>query len=82
MPKRRCSFNLKLKTQFPNLRDADEIGKVLCTECKSVFSIEHGGISDIKQHLQKRKHVLAVSSSSSANKLTSFLLKNGKVIRK
>ena len=78
MPKRRCSFNPKLKTQFPNLRDADEIGKVLCTECKSVFSIEHGGISDIKQHLQKRKHVLAVSSSSSANKLASYFINKGK----
>ncbi|XP_060847841.1 uncharacterized protein LOC132927347 [Rhopalosiphum padi] len=69
MPKRRCSFNPKLKTQFPNLRDADEIGKVLCTECKSIFSIEHGGISDIKQHLQKRKHLLAVSSSSSSKRI-------------
>lgn len=78
MPKRRCSFNPKLKTQFPNLRDADEIGKVLCTECKSVFSIEHGGISDIKQHLQKRKHVLAVSSSGSANKLASYFINGGK----
>ncbi|VVC44467.1 Hypothetical protein CINCED_3A020025 [Cinara cedri] len=32
MPKRRCGFNIKLKTQFPNLRDANEIEKVLCTE--------------------------------------------------
>lgn len=78
MPKRRCSFNPKLKTQFPNLRDADEIGKVLCTECKSIFSIEHGGISDIKQHLQKRKHLLAVSSSSSANKLSSYFINKEK----
>jgi hypothetical protein len=76
MPKRRCSFNPKLKTQFPFLREADEIGKVLCTECKSIFSIEHGGISDIKQHIEKRKHVLAVSSSSS--KLTSYLINKGK----
>ncbi|VVC27828.1 Zinc finger, RING/FYVE/PHD-type,Zinc finger, BED-type, partial [Cinara cedri] len=52
--------------------DADETGRVLCTECKSIFSIEHGGISDIKQHLQKRKHLLAVSSST--NKLAPYFI--------
>lgn len=77
MPKRRCSFNKTLKTEFPFLRETHEIGKVLCTVCKSIFSIDHVEISDIKQHLQKKKHSLALSSSSKSDKLTSFFNKKG-----
>ena len=35
------------------------------TICKSVFSLEHGGLSDIKQHTTKvKKHLLALSAAS------------------
>lgn len=70
MLKRWCGVNPKLKTQFPFSKKSDETGKVPCTECKSIFLIKHGEISGIKQHIQKRKHILARFSSS--NKLTSF----------
>lgn len=55
MPKRRCVFTPQLKLEFPFLQDADEVGKIFCTICKSVFSIEHGGRSDITQHVTKVK---------------------------
>lgn len=72
--RKKVYFIPKLKTQFLFLRDADEIEKVLWTVCKSMFSIEHGGISDIKHHLQKSKHLLAKSSCSKSNKHTSFFI--------
>jgi len=65
MSKRRCEFTPNLKVEFPFLRDSNEIGKVLCVVCKSVFSIENSGRSDITQHVKQKKHLLAVSSSSS-----------------
>lgn len=64
MPKRKCVFNSRLKLDFPFLRDGDKIGKVFCTLCKSLFTIQNGGRSDIRQHLNQKKHLLAVSSSS------------------
>ncbi|XP_060835436.1 uncharacterized protein LOC132929545 [Rhopalosiphum padi] len=77
MPKRRCVFTPQLKLEFPFLQDADEVGKIFCTICKSVFSIEHGGRSDITQHVTKvKKHLLALSAASKHEKVTSFFLKN------
>jgi hypothetical protein len=48
MPKIRLIFTLNLKSQFLFFKYVDEIGKVFYTICKSVFSIEHGGLADIK----------------------------------
>lgn len=76
MPKRRCVFTPSLKNEFSFLRDAEEIGKVFCSVCKSVFSIENGGRADIKQQITKaKKHLRAVSSTSSNDKVTSFFFK-------
>jgi len=44
-----------LKSQFSFLKDTDEVGKIFCTICKSVFCIENGGLSDIKQNTTKVK---------------------------
>jgi hypothetical protein len=35
------------------------VGQVLCSICKSQFSTEHGGCSDILQHIKKRKCAIA-----------------------
>jgi hypothetical protein len=73
MPKRRCVFTQSLKNEFYFLRDAEEIKKVFCSVCKSVFSIENGGRTDIKQHITKaKKYLRAVSSTSKNDKVTSF----------
>jgi len=55
MPKRLCVFTPQLHLEFPFLQDADEVRKIFCTICKSVISIEHGGCSDITQHVTKVK---------------------------
>jgi hypothetical protein len=46
---------------------------MLCTICKSLFSIEHGSRSGILQH--KKKHLTAVSSMSCRQKVTSYFTK-------
>lgn len=50
MPKRLCVFNL-------NFKYADEVWKILCTICKLIFSTEHGGLSDTKQHTTKVENI-------------------------
>lgn len=77
MPKRRCTFTVSLQSEFTFLKKCDEIGKVFCTVCKAVFSIEHGGRSDIKQHMEKKKHTTALSSASKSDKVTSYFIKQG-----
>jgi hypothetical protein len=47
------------------------VGKVLCSICKSQFSIQHGGRSDIQQRFKKIKHAVAAQTKSCSKKVTS-----------
>jgi hypothetical protein len=51
------------------------VGKVLCSICKSQFSTEHGGRSDILQRIKKRKHATAAETESFGKKVTSYFNK-------
>jgi hypothetical protein len=48
---------------------------VLGSICKSQFSTEHGGRSDILQHIKKRKHTIVAETKSCGKKLTSYFTK-------
>jgi hypothetical protein len=51
------------------------VGKVLCSICKSQFSIENGGCSDILQYIKKRKHAIAAETKSCSKKVMSYFTK-------
>jgi hypothetical protein len=51
------------------------VGKVLCSICKSQFSIEHGARSDILQHIKKRKHAIAAETKNCSKNVTSYSTK-------
>jgi hypothetical protein len=51
------------------------VEKVLCSICKSQFSTEHGGRSDILQHIKKRKHTIAAETKGCSKKVTSYFTK-------
>jgi hypothetical protein len=75
MPKRWCVFTESLEAECPFLKEDQQVGKVLCSICKSEFSIEHGGHSNILQHIKKRKHATAAKTKSCSKKLTSYFTK-------
>jgi hypothetical protein len=75
MPKRRCVFTESLEAEYPFLKDAQQVGKVLCSICKSQLSTEHGDHSDILQHIKKRKHAIAAENKSCSNKVMSYFTK-------
>jgi hypothetical protein len=68
MPKRRCVFTESLEAEYPFLKEDQQVAKVLCSICKSQFSIEHGGRSDILQHIKRRKHATAAETKSRSKK--------------
>ena len=72
MPKRKCNLTDILKKEYPFLAESDN-GKVLCTVCRAHFSREHGGRSDITQHIAKKKHKEAAATKSDSPKLTSWM---------
>lgn len=73
---KRGVFTPLLKLEFPFLKDANEVGKIFCTICKSAFSEEHGGRSDITQYVTKvNKNLLALLAASKQKKVTSYFLK-------
>jgi hypothetical protein len=47
------------------------VGKALCSICKSQFSIQHEGHSDIQQHIKKRKHAIAAGTKSCSKEVIS-----------
>jgi hypothetical protein len=75
MPKRRCVFTESLEAEYPFLKEDQQVRKVLCSICKSQFSIEHGCYSDILQHIKKRKHAIAAEIKSCSKKVTSYFTK-------
>ncbi|KAL4107416.1 hypothetical protein QTP88_017759 [Uroleucon formosanum] len=66
-------FSLNLLSK----KKCEEIRKVFCMVCKAVFSIEHKGRSDIKQHMEKKIYTSALSSASKSDKTTSYFIKQG-----
>jgi hypothetical protein len=75
MLKRRCVFTESSETQYPFLKKDQQVGKVLCFLCKSQFSVDHGGCSDILQHIRKRKHTIAAETKSCSKKVMSYFTK-------
>jgi hypothetical protein len=70
MPKRRCVFAESLEAKYPFLKEDQQMEKVLYSICKSNFSIEHGGCSNILQYIKKRKHAVAAETKSCCKKVT------------
>jgi hypothetical protein len=64
-----------LEAEYPFLNEDQQVGKVLCSICKSQFSIQHGGRSDILQHIKKRKHTIVADTKSCSKKVTSCFTK-------
>ena len=53
MLKRKCNFTSDIKRDCLFLKETVD-SKIRCNYCLSVFSISHGGRSDIKDHLDPR----------------------------
>jgi 2-oxoglutarate dehydrogenase complex dehydrogenase (E1) component-like enzyme len=75
VPERRCVFIESLEAEYPFLKEDQQVGEVLCSICKSQFSIEHGSRSDILQHIKKRKHAIAAETKSCSKKVKSYFTK-------
>jgi hypothetical protein len=75
MPKRSCVFTESLEAEYPFLKEDQQMVKVLCSFCKSQFSIEHGGRSDILQRIKKRKQAIAAETKSCSKKVMSYFTK-------
>jgi hypothetical protein len=74
MPKR-CVFTESLEAEYPFLKEDRQVGKVLCSSCKSQFSVEHGGLSDILQHIKKRKLAIVAETKRCSEKVMSYFTK-------
>jgi hypothetical protein len=75
MPKRRCVFTESFEAEYPFLKEDQQVGKVLCCICKSHFSIDHSGRSDILHHIKKRKHRITAETKGCSKKVTSYFTK-------
>jgi hypothetical protein len=66
MPKRKCSFNDKLQTKYPFLKQRSGPSDVTCEKCRTDFSVAHGGAGDIEKYLRSEKHKLSDHAAASS----------------
>ena len=71
MPKRKCAFTNDLKREYPYLKETVN-NKVHCNQCMAVFSISHGGRSDINKYLQTQKHKSSIEAAASSSRVKNF----------
>ena len=71
MPKRKCNFTSDIKRDYPFLKETVD-SKLLCNNCQSVFLISHGRRSDIKDHLETKKHKSSLEAIMSSSRVTNF----------
>jgi uncharacterized Zn finger protein (UPF0148 family) len=74
MPKR-CAVTESLEAEYPFLKENQQVGRVLCSICKSQFSIQHEDHSDIPQYIKVRKHATAAETKRCSKKVTSYFIK-------
>jgi hypothetical protein len=65
-------FIKSLKVEHPFLKEDQQVGKVLCSICKSQFSIWYGDRSDVMQHIKKSKRTIAADTKSCSKNGTSY----------
>jgi hypothetical protein len=73
--KKMVYFYWEFWSRVPVFKEDQQVEKVLCSICKSEFSIEHGGRSNMLQHIKKRKHATAAETKSSSRKVMSYCTK-------
>jgi hypothetical protein len=66
---------MSLKAEYPFLKEDQQVRKVMYSTCKLQFPTEHGGHSDILQHIKKRKHAIAAETKSCSKKVMSYFTK-------
>jgi len=73
-PKRLSRITEKLKDEFTFLKKvrSDNDYDVFCTICSSLFSVSHGGRTDITDHIKTKKHKTAKNAASFSSVRTFF----------
>jgi hypothetical protein len=61
-------FAESLEAESPVLNVDQQVGKVLCTICKSQLSTLREGRSDMLQHVKKGKHATTAETKSYSEK--------------
>jgi hypothetical protein len=75
MPKHKCSFNDKLQTKYPIVKQRSDPSDDTCEKCHTDFNVAHSDASDIEKHLRSEKHKLSDYASASSSSMLNFLKK-------
>lgn len=70
--KRLCTFRPVWQNEYKWILKGPDDFSARCRVCNKNFAISHGGISDVKQHLNTKEHKKRQTAESSSQALTSF----------
>jgi hypothetical protein len=61
---KRSVFAESIEAEYPFLKEDQQVRKVLCSICKSQFSTQHRGRSDVLQDIKKIKQESTAETKS------------------
>ncbi|GLV33368.1 hypothetical protein CBL_20114 [Carabus blaptoides fortunei] len=75
MPKRKCHFKDEYTKTWSFIRKGQTEFEAMCSICNSHIAINHGGISDIKQHIATNLHKSNIRTASTSTDISSFMIR-------
>ncbi|CAI9716786.1 Hypothetical predicted protein [Octopus vulgaris] len=75
MPKRKCKFRDEYSSEWTFIKQSRSYFEANCGVCNCTLSIEHGGKSDVRQHLERAKHKSSTASTLKETGKINFLIK-------
>lgn len=73
-PKRKCHFRDEFSVTWSFIKKGRNEFEAYCTFCKSYFQVDHGGKSDIFDHIKCNKHKKNSQSVNISEKVTKFFV--------
>lgn len=76
-PRRKCIFNENLQNEYSFIKPTSVAPHIVfCEICKCEFDISNSGRSNIKNHIKKKKHQVALNAVVSSRRVNNFFKNN------
>ena len=79
-----CKYNMEWESKHPFLKPSTKKGEnyAYCSYCKCDFSVSHGAMNDVKNHIKTKKHSVNHKAVEESSKISSHFSASGTMYEK
>lgn len=79
-----CRYNMEWESKHPFLKPSTKKGEnyAYCSYCKCDFSVSHGAMNDVKNHIKTKKHSVNHKAVVESSKISSHFPASGTMYEK